>query len=477
MPLKRQFGFVFANDGLRTLAHELGHGIFGLQHPFTEYNTAVPTDLLMDYGTGTALSHNDWEIMHAPGLQLYQFTQGSSAGEQTDNEALLLATSIIIGVRRAHLNKEIYYPSKNVNVNDGRFFHADSIKLNGVSFDDFNFKIVTNTEKVNVSKIEYYIDDNFGAIGIKIDSKIFIKVKKNQIEKLKEYFEKQQQNALLFVNGYRFTVAMKKELIALNTTVALLPYADVLVDQKKLFFESLDEYKNSEGTILDHAIDDYWKGVDTQFSNLLDTRIVKYADGHHSITTSNHKKMENFVNSLYSSCMLTPAFCNLNEVENNPGFAIRETKGRIEGQNFEKELINSKFDKTTEKVDIVCHSMGYACAVGIINYLKSKNYKLGRLYIIAPENAQAGEINPKDFEPNGVWQYGADLNRGDGVKHDPCTSQDGVAPQTMARGLDEMKRVYIPANVPKGFINSHSISNYNWIFNIQPKKKGYVTPR
>ncbi|CAN1563822.1 Fibronectin type III [Flavobacteriaceae bacterium] len=86
MPLKRQFGFVFAppsrTGGLRTLAHELGHGIFGLQHPFTEYNTTATTDLLMDYGTGTALNHNDWEIMHAPGLQLYQFTQGSNAGAQ-----------------------------------------------------------------------------------------------------------------------------------------------------------------------------------------------------------------------------------------------------------------------------------------------------------------------------------------------------------------------------------------------------------
>jgi hypothetical protein len=80
MPLKKQFGFVF--DGTnRTLAHELGHGIFGLRHPFTEYNTTErSTNLLMDYGSGTELSHNDWEIMHAPGLQLYQFTQGSSAG-------------------------------------------------------------------------------------------------------------------------------------------------------------------------------------------------------------------------------------------------------------------------------------------------------------------------------------------------------------------------------------------------------------
>ncbi|MFV8356861.1 HNH endonuclease [Flavobacterium sp. XS1P32] len=82
MPLKRQFGFVF--DGRnKTLAHELGHGVFGLQHPFKQYGTSKgSTDLLMDYGDGTTLNHNDWEITHAPGLQLYQFTQGSSAGAQ-----------------------------------------------------------------------------------------------------------------------------------------------------------------------------------------------------------------------------------------------------------------------------------------------------------------------------------------------------------------------------------------------------------
>ena len=42
----------------------------------------------MDYGDGTTLNHNDWEIMHAPGLQLYQFTQGSSAGALAGGFAL-----------------------------------------------------------------------------------------------------------------------------------------------------------------------------------------------------------------------------------------------------------------------------------------------------------------------------------------------------------------------------------------------------
>ena len=82
MPLKRQYGFIFNKTNIvRTLAHELGHGVFGLEHPFTQYNTSTTTDLLMDYGTGVELSHNDWQVLHAPGLQLYPFIQGDSDGE------------------------------------------------------------------------------------------------------------------------------------------------------------------------------------------------------------------------------------------------------------------------------------------------------------------------------------------------------------------------------------------------------------
>ena len=54
MPLKRQFGFVFESKThlqlkkLRTLAHELGHGVFGLQHPSTNYNIPTIVIYLMD---------------------------------------------------------------------------------------------------------------------------------------------------------------------------------------------------------------------------------------------------------------------------------------------------------------------------------------------------------------------------------------------------------------------------------------------
>ena len=77
MPLGGQYAFVFDNS-LKTAAHELGHGIFGLKHPFSTKVESGKTDLLMDYGTGTVLSHNDWDIIHSGGWKFYGFQKSSS---------------------------------------------------------------------------------------------------------------------------------------------------------------------------------------------------------------------------------------------------------------------------------------------------------------------------------------------------------------------------------------------------------------
>jgi hypothetical protein len=81
-----------------------------------------------------------------------------------------------------------------------------------------------------------------------------------------------------------------------------------------------------------------------------------------------------------------------------------------------------------------------------------------------------------------VWQYGADLGRKDGITPDPDDKQDGIAPQTTVGGLDETHRVYIPDDQPKGFLPSHQIKNYKWIFDIKPnlpypQSNGYVKQR
>ena len=66
--------------------------------------------------------------------------------------------------------------------------------------------------------------------------------------------------------------------------------------------------------------------------------------------------------------------------------------------------------------------------------------------------------------------------------------QDGVAPQVAIPGITNLPankggRTYIPDidgagnHIPKGFISSHSIENYKWIFKLTKDANGYVTPR
>ncbi|TSE06761.1 fibronectin type III domain-containing protein [Aquimarina algiphila] len=103
MPLKGQFGFVFqkSKDQSTTIAHELGHGVFGLEHPFVEYKTPEKsTEFLMDYKGGMVLNHMDWKKMHAPGFKLYWF-QGDEEGEYTDTE---FADKIFQIIRCAYIN-------------------------------------------------------------------------------------------------------------------------------------------------------------------------------------------------------------------------------------------------------------------------------------------------------------------------------------------------------------------------------------
>lgn len=75
MPRSKQAGFVFvdklnSNTIVNTIAHELGHGAFNLQHTFKEFPGLAEgsTDNLMDYtsNTGNALHKYQWDYVHDP---------------------------------------------------------------------------------------------------------------------------------------------------------------------------------------------------------------------------------------------------------------------------------------------------------------------------------------------------------------------------------------------------------------------------
>ncbi|HEY9007906.1 MAG TPA: fibronectin type III domain-containing protein [Ohtaekwangia sp.] len=73
MPRGKQAGFIFVDRHgadksalMRTMAHELGHGAFGLHHTFKEPNftlTKGATDNLMDYPSGNKLYKYQWDKM------------------------------------------------------------------------------------------------------------------------------------------------------------------------------------------------------------------------------------------------------------------------------------------------------------------------------------------------------------------------------------------------------------------------------
>ncbi|MDR7211932.1 hypothetical protein [Flavobacterium piscis] len=106
MRLNGQFGYVFAppsGTGGKTPAHELGHGIFKLEHPFETYKTTESsTDLLMDYSSGTVLNHQDWKQINDPVFKLYAFQSQASGEYETDGHySTVYLVSLMLGMNPA----------------------------------------------------------------------------------------------------------------------------------------------------------------------------------------------------------------------------------------------------------------------------------------------------------------------------------------------------------------------------------------
>ena len=77
MPRKSRFGYIFAGNSpntaslIHTMAHEVGHGIFTLQHTFdAEYgkDTQGITNNLLDYKDGTDIAAFQWNVMANPAV-------------------------------------------------------------------------------------------------------------------------------------------------------------------------------------------------------------------------------------------------------------------------------------------------------------------------------------------------------------------------------------------------------------------------
>ncbi len=95
MPLESRFGYIFnytpGRQAWLTIAHELGHGIFQLHHPFSDKYGLRPgtTDNLMDYSPeGLILKKYQWDLIHDPESVLFAWLEdeeeGAMASGKTD---------------------------------------------------------------------------------------------------------------------------------------------------------------------------------------------------------------------------------------------------------------------------------------------------------------------------------------------------------------------------------------------------------
>lgn len=236
--------------------------------------------------------------------------------------------------------------------------------------------------------------------------------------------------------------------------------------------------ENSDNLVTLNDRSGYWLGLDKAFKKRLSPDASFYIDGHQSIRTSSHKSMVNFGISIAAVKTFSKKdfYKILNSKPNIKGFDQRREEGRIAAKAFLIAKCNAlNCTETIDTIDIVCHSMGYSYALGLIDELTGKVI-FGKMYIIAPESASVGGADWSIFQE--VWQYGSNLDQ---PNADAVWLQDGIAPQSQVFGLEKISadkggRVFFPDYWPiKNFIDSHMLYNYMWIFdNIQRGERGYV---
>lgn len=478
----RAVGFISAYATTKEIAHELAHGAFALEHTFPQIEKSTCTNL-MDYTNGIQLVNEQWK-------RVQNYTSSFNWLDNEEDGSYLGATNTAVSVFNwINKIKIAYRNNATVTIPSNTYLigRASACYLGGTQYDSICVYVQdriseeTVAVKNNISialrqKTVYSTVVTYSCLSIG-GGKIIIEVPAARLNSMLYYIQNTQtfKNLILFVNGYRPIVNGNGDPV---NYIAL-------------------EYESSNNQVEYGDSRSYWKGIDAKFMNRIGTRTAVYADGHHSVATSNHFTSAKYTDGNLKSFLLKGhcesfpncALCNIpgadylhTSPKNEIGFQIRKSSGITAAKDMLQKINSGSiiFNKTTDTLDIVAHSMGYAYAVGMIEELQKANVHFGRFYIIAPENACSGGCDWNKFTE--VWQYGSNLGE---VNQDPYWDQDGVAPQCAVTNITNIfqktktGRVFIPNSwKPKGFLDCHTIANYGWIFTErQPGMDGYVKPR
>ncbi|MCH2225338.1 MAG: hypothetical protein MK066_11275 [Crocinitomicaceae bacterium] len=385
-----------------------------------------------------------------------------------DNEKITeeeLSTQLLIKEQKSVALKKVkrvlyfdHFPDKHGEMVYRLSRSSDTLELHALGY-----------EKVAGS--HYFVLNEYDSDKQLVEQKVYNHFGSEITEKLA--LKDPAERVLVFVNGYRPT--------SLGKT-----FEENFTDIRNNGLE----FPNSKNLIYDFDRYDYWrpwKEIDLLFQSRINPSKTFYADGHFSVNTSNHRSLVSFT----TLSTIFPKRCenlkkhtckvvnNKNTIEllnltpNKVGFAERKKNGIVAGKNLLQSLNEIPNRSENDTLFLVAHSMGFAYSQGIIEVLRGK-INFGGFYIVAPENASSGSVNPEEWQE--IWQYGSDFNTE--IVQSPCLI-DGIAPQTRAKGLLPFQQVFIPKllDKKKGFFNSHFIGHYTWLFDINPLDNGYIMQR
>lgn len=215
----------------------------------------------------------------------------------------------------------------------------------------------------------------------------------------------------------------------------------------------------------------YWFDIDDTLISRFQPCTPLYIDGHHPVATSMHRTKGRSMWSWFVTRFGWIGHSNwgFNDEPNEEGFQIRYENGKRCGERFLGDYIYSYMPDT---LDVVCHSMGYAYALGFLEVVKPQ-VVLGKILIMAPESPGVRGMDWSKFQE--VWQYGSDRFE---KRADVTCRQDGIAPQCAVVGIEKLEpgkggRLFIPKGAKKGFIRSHHLSYWDWFYGIRKGDRGW----
>ncbi len=119
MPRGYNAGFIYDGGSPHTIAHELGHGVAGLEHVFENSNNSGKTANLMDYASGEELWHFQWDQIQDPSRVWMKWNKAESEGEAFGEGTNIACINDLDKLKQLQSKKYFYLPDgRIINIGD-----------------------------------------------------------------------------------------------------------------------------------------------------------------------------------------------------------------------------------------------------------------------------------------------------------------------------------------------------------------------